>query len=216
MRDDLVKASREGYRGRDGYRDLNKKEYGPKIHPKDYDSDDISAGLKSSSRNRRDGGSIVYPAWSIIKRLLKKHVGRPWDKVYSELCAVNTKNDIPADQFKDTLNQIVKKDILFVDGKPRSLNDRYSFYNYFYVNPDTGLLCYQAKKKRIRKPKAITSIKTDQGFEFELIDRVWYRIVYGTKEEFNWFTGVYTPIRIKKTCNKKDLKIIREYLEKHG
>jgi hypothetical protein len=217
MRKDLIKALRNGYRRGDSSDPPLSGDYGKTIHPDKYESDDNLTGFISSGRrrNHQDYKELKSINYSALQRLLKKHVGRPWNIVYSELCEVNTKSDIPADQFKHAINQLVNKSVeLTKDSVKITDNFWATFNNFFYVHPENGLLCFYKSKRKKKSPPPITKLKQDDQ-EFELIDDSWYRITFG-QDTYDFYRCKWIPNRIKQTCNKKELKIIKDYLEKHG
>lgn len=102
-----------------------------------------------------------------LGRFLLKNVGRPWSKVYSEVCENLNTNSTVHQHVLDHLKQMVTVDVVMVDGKPYS-KPRYrhglepmtssakdSFWS-LYVNPDTGLLCQAPvpkPKPEVKRPK---------------------------------------------------------------
>jgi hypothetical protein len=92
-----------------------------------------------------------------LRRYLDKQVGRPWDKVYSEIAAHLRVDSIVQQHVRDHLKD-------FVAVKPRrGINSWWGFGNALwhqrlYVDPVTGLLCRtdrlpeeKARRRRLRQ-----------------------------------------------------------------
>lgn len=108
--------------------------------------------------NKKDLNENLTPLW----RFIQGNVGRPWDKVYSEICESISVNSTVQKHVLDHLKSMVETNCKIIDGKPHILR-RYSHGGYkevkeeintFYVHPTTGLLCkskYQGYKEYRRK-----------------------------------------------------------------
>jgi hypothetical protein len=118
-----------------------------------------------------------------LKRYLARQVGRPWNKVYAEICA-NLRVD-------STVQQHVRDHLRdFVVVQPRRDVTRHSFrgslwWQEFYVDPKTGLLCRTDKlpeekarlrAKRQRPTPPLERIKLAEDRELRLIDGIWYEV----------------------------------------
>lgn len=95
-----------------------------------------------------------------LRRYLEKQVGRPWDKVYSEIAAHLRVDSTVQQHVRDHLKD-------FVAVKPRrGINSWWGFrfplwYQRLYVDPITGLLCRtdqlpeeKARRRRLRQGSA--------------------------------------------------------------
>src|SRR5262245_8425892 len=82
-----------------------------------------------------------------LRRYLDKQVGRPWDKVFSEICAHIDRNSAVQDHVRDHVEDYVTVHGLLIDGVPCNGEGR-SYgrplhrlrYGAWYVCPRTGLL----------------------------------------------------------------------------
>lgn len=82
-----------------------------------------------------------------IEGWLRKNVGRPWDDVFSEACAIASLDGTVRRHLRTHVDGLVEQDVVMRDGEPgtygwggwRSLRP-YSAYTRFYVCPRTGLL----------------------------------------------------------------------------
>jgi hypothetical protein len=98
-----------------------------------------------------------------LRRYLDKQVGRPWDKVFSEICAHINRNSAVQDHVRDHVEQYVATNVILIDGVPCSGDGgrlygeplTASRWRPWYVCPRTGLLrrLEQTSRKRKRKPK---------------------------------------------------------------
>jgi hypothetical protein len=120
-----------------------------------------------------------------LRRYLESQVGRPWDKVYSEI-AVHLRVD-------SAVQQHVREHLRdFVAVKPRRLNQGWRsmvrgalWWQRLYVDPVTGLLCrtdrLPEEKARHRRagqsvPAAPVMIALAADRELRLIDGFWYEV----------------------------------------
>jgi hypothetical protein len=81
-----------------------------------------------------------------LRRFLRSRVGRPWNKVYAEVCAEIRRESAVQDHLRDHLLQEVSTCVVLIDGVPCSGEGRdYGmplgrWRGGFYVCPKTGLL----------------------------------------------------------------------------
>jgi hypothetical protein len=98
-----------------------------------------------------------------LRRYLDKQVGRPWDKVYSEICAHIDRGSVVQKHILTHVADYVATDVILIDGVPCSGQAGYSYgkplhqfrYRPWYVCPRTGLLrrVKATGRKRPRRPK---------------------------------------------------------------
>jgi hypothetical protein len=89
-----------------------------------------------------------------LRRFLGSNVGRPWDKVYSEICAGLRAGFPTREHFLTHVFQFVERHAVLVDGVPHHASGYAigrpivpSRWGSFYVCPKTGLL-REAKARR--------------------------------------------------------------------
>jgi hypothetical protein len=83
-----------------------------------------------------------------LARYLDSQVGRPWNKVFSEICAHINRNSVVQDHVRDHVDDLVVRNVLRRDGVPCSAEGRgygtplvaSRYHHRFYVCPRTGLL----------------------------------------------------------------------------
>ena len=178
MRDDMSKVIVE----RPRFKPRRASGCPPKI---DADSDlPAFIGMKRLHKERQNYKTLNENL-APLKRYLFKQVGRPWNKVYSEI-SEHLRADNPVQQHvRDHLKD-------FVEINPRcGLTSRYSilgkelWWQPLYVHPDNGLLCRTdqhparraARIVEANKPKPeIDRVKVTTELELRLIDGLWYEV----------------------------------------
>lgn len=145
MRDDLNKllCERERPGSANRYREYRRK--------KDFIEDRSGEGADLPTRegmkkrygwNAKPFGENLNPLWGMVR----KNVGRPWDKVYSELCSVFNMRSVINQHILDHLKYFVEQncyeedEIVYVRsnyGPDRPIKDSSTEY---YVHPRTGIL----------------------------------------------------------------------------
>jgi hypothetical protein len=95
-----------------------------------------------------------------LVRFLRKSVGRPWNKVRSEMCEVLSMSSTVQKHVMDHVRDFVEQNPRMIDGVPhapiafggakgtyRPLS-QFGRWRSFYVCPKTGLLCWAARPGR--------------------------------------------------------------------
>lgn len=122
---------------------------------------------------------------SPLNRWLASQVGRPWDKVYSEICENLPKTTKQYIHIHEHIGWFVETNVEIIDGvachksgvlhghpiqSSTSLKD-------FYVHPKTGLLIEAPRiYKKKRYPPDAPKWKEIQGKKYFQIDGIWYEI----------------------------------------
>lgn len=131
-----------------------------------------------------------------LRGYLRKQVGRPWDKVYSELRANLDFRTVSGQHIWDHVKQEVElHTYMRVDGQVGELGryGRVGVVDGLYVHPLTRLLCYR-KKRNLRigfwrdKPNPDV-VKIDEVNSIERINGIWYYVRFG-------IVDVYVPARM--------------------
>ena len=231
MRADMHKVVVE--RPRHGSRRKNRK-WGqrlPVLQESDYDD---QPKFVSSGRRRQYGSRCKWLSDLLgpLERFLHSNVGRPWNKVYSELrCGLDPRK-VTGQHIFDHLETMVETNCwIGQDRKVYSHSWRYGV-DGFYVHPNTGLLCFrqresvrQRKKERLLR-QTIDEVKIDCCRSYRLIDDLWYSVAYeyvdverGTVRscwdvvdrrdvKLNW--GRRRIAVSKRQCNSDEVRWIRE------
>ncbi len=133
-----------------------------------------------------------------LKGYIQKNVGRPWNKVYSEMCKFLDKGKLThAHVFTHVYQWVGRNVILCEDGAYREPHEmqswRSSYAPDFYVHPKTGIL---RKNKRVKESKqeAVERRKKEarerdqidlaDGSCYRRIDDIWYRLKVRPASEF--------------------------------
>lgn len=162
--------------------------------PMDLEDSPRQEGLRRRHRNRKWLNENLRP----LERYLAAQVGRPWNKVYSEICACIDRRDTVQRHVHQHLDDYVKTDVVADGDVILAMNGRFGYapvgdliWLRFYVDPRTGLLCLNkrgAERKRAIKlkrgidllmrlnPRIGTRITIDDSTQLHLIDGVWYRV----------------------------------------
>jgi len=151
------------------------------------DSDDYDLPQKSSMKpkgkhswNRKSLNEYLNP----LVRYLSKNCGRPWDKVYSEICENMDRRGVTQDHIFQHLFDYVERNPVFKGGKPHStgyggLNRLYKSGWSFYVDKNGTLK--EPKERRPPWKQEVNShhlIKTDDESVFFIKrdkDGTWFK-----------------------------------------
>jgi hypothetical protein len=123
-----------------------------------------------------------------LRRYLDKQVGRPWDKVFSEICTHIDRNNAVQDHVRDHVEDYVTVNVVLIDGVPCSGEGgrahgrplaRLYWGRRWYVCPRTGLLRRiegQSRKSRGRVvvPAAPRYVRLDASSQCRNIEGSWY------------------------------------------
>ena len=125
-----------------------------------------------------------------LQRYLQAQVGRPWDKVYSELCQGIDRRSTSQQHVHEHVGDFVAVTVVTIDGKPhatarwgdpRPLADRWA--PCFYVEPRTGLLQVNKWRERIRRERKRTppggiDHRRELGpfLQLHRLDGLWYEV----------------------------------------
>jgi hypothetical protein len=109
-----------------------------------------------------------------LRRYLQSQVGRPWSKVYCEICQHMNRNSAVQLHIWQHLMQYVCVDKNY-EGYDRGTRDRADFI----VHPRTGLLCVNRHRQRWRGQKPPVNANRVMGegdVQYHRINGVWYEI----------------------------------------
>jgi hypothetical protein len=123
-----------------------------------------------------------------LRRYLDSQVGRPWDKVFSEICTHINRNSAVQDHVRDHVEQYVSRHVILIDGVP-CYGDGGRLYGqpllqfrrkYWYVCPKTGLLrrvpeASRRPRRAPRKPSPLHVHVSDTA-QCHLLDGAWYLV----------------------------------------
>jgi hypothetical protein len=176
--------------------------------PDDFDSGPNRA---SSARHSKWLNENLAP----LRRYLMKQVGRPWDKVYSEICStIDTRSAVGLHVLQH-LEGFVSMNTFIEDGVICERNYRYTWpVNGLYVHPLTKLLrC--TKNWRSRKKKHFPPEKQELKFvrlgdllAYEKIEGLWFRVEYRRVASSEPYAAPYLERVRKQQCDRKTIQQI--------
>jgi hypothetical protein len=129
-----------------------------------------------------------------LRRYLRAQVGRPWDKVFSEICAKIDRRNTVQQHIHQHIHDFISIDACFRDGQLVDLANRWTFlpsgsgiYQELYVDPRTGLIRLNkdyeswhrgATKRRQREQGEIAARRRtlNERTFLLLLDDVWFRV----------------------------------------
>jgi len=207
------------------YEEQPKKMYG-------FESHAVDRGNKYFKKEFTD---VLGP----LRRFLRKNVGHPWDKIYSELCRGLDRRKVTGLHIFQHVEDFVEKNCWFVNGKPYSMGWGGGFpVRWFYIHPRTGLLCEAPDGPGARKRKraaalgeevAFLRIADDSGYRKH--QGIWYRVelrriivrswkpkdavvIYDIfrKRDVALYYGEHWVATEKKQCSHDELKDVQRLL----
>lgn len=209
-------------------------------HDADYDDQPKRGKISRYSQygySHKEFTDVLSPLHGFIR----KQVGRPWDKIYSEMCQILDKGKVTHKHVFDHVFGWVGRTVIHcADGIYREPDNISGFYDAqgkwqitsmapeFYVHPRTGLLrknkveTKAMRKARYSKPKQNDLI--DFGnYEYRKVGGIWFRFQWipcpdpGIRPLPNiyWTRNLKQFWKLdKKQLGKKDLRTVREVLRK--
>ncbi len=187
MRHDMYKVIVERPRRGGGYRSEMPA-------PEDLEESPRQEGLRKRHRSRKWLNENLRP----LERFLQSQVGRPWNKVYSEICSGIDRRNTVQQHIHQHLQDFVAMKVIMIDGELRA-NRRWrvleplssSWAAKYYVHPEHGLLlnnhfrldtrCEQRKQRKNDRAEWRSGIREglrviDQTNQLHCIEGVWYRV----------------------------------------
>jgi hypothetical protein len=137
----------------------------------DYGSYDWGPSRHPIARRREYGWDCKHSSQNTkpLYRFLRKNVGRPWNDVFSEVCAhADRRSSTDYENIIRPIQRwIVAQDVFMYNGKPYQPRGHGAYYKKvwkdypydgLYVHPDTGILCENERDKFVRPPAPVESI----------------------------------------------------------
>lgn len=167
----------------------------------------IKAHVKGGKRHRKSFNENLNP----LRRFLLKNIGRPWDKVYSEICEHIKLNSTVQRHILEHLEMDVDTNVRIINGKPYKFSGfkyaldsnidgwvplttyRGSLFPDLYVDPCNGLLkkapidnsprWRDVEREEMAKNRYYP--KDDLLTQYHRIDSIWYEVKFRepTKDE---------------------------------
>ena len=144
MRKDMQKVIVE--RARRGGRGLRHQ---PRRRGEEWEGYPKHEGMRRAWKDHKELSDNLNPLW----RYLDKQVGRPWDKVWSEMCEHLDFRSVLGYHVKSHIGQHVARYADLIDGVPYERSIRFGWSQYqevqgLYVHPVDGLLKKHTPKRR--------------------------------------------------------------------
>jgi hypothetical protein len=183
MRADMHKVVVERERGRSTWKNRKWGKRLPFVPDAEYED---QPKFVSSGRRRQYGSDCKWftDVLEPLEGFLRSNLGRPWDKVYSELRQGLDVRKVTGQHIFDHLKSMVETDCwIGADRKIYSWGWRRGAEG-FYVHPKSGLLCFvsrqsarERKKERLLRQE-IDEVKLDRCHGYKLIEGQWYWVRY--------------------------------------
>src|SRR5690606_23777610 len=133
-------------------------------------------------------------------------VGRPWDKVFSEICEHINRNSAVQDHVRDHVEDFVATNVTVVDGtlvaanrcgRPRPL-EPVQWWPELYVCPKTGLLKRIPKARRDPRPEPpapVPPVKVSKTLQCHFRNGAWHLVTLAPLPPSPW----------RRKCEKRDV-----------
>jgi hypothetical protein len=132
-------------------------------------------------------GKMLNEHLGPLRRYLDSQVGRPWHKVFAEICARIDRSSAVQDHVRDHVDGYVAVHVVEIDGVCCWGGGGYGRYGtplaqmygrYWYVCPRTGILRRVPRRKPAQQsaPPAIRYISMGKDLQCRKIDGVWYLV----------------------------------------
>jgi hypothetical protein len=185
MRADMAKVIVERPRHQ-GHAGRKPKGYHKRLQRFGEDGPPAREGIKA----RWQGGSKRFNEHlGPLRRYLDKQVGRPWNKVFSEICDHINRDSAVQDHVRDHVAGYVTTHVVLIEGVPCNGEGGRGYgrplhefpYRPWYVCPRTGLL---RRVKRVRRPRrrdSVTAhpptfIRVSETLQCRFLDGAWHLI----------------------------------------
>lgn len=218
MRKDLAKLTTESSRA-GGY---GKIKYGGKArinHDPEHDYLDEFGGYRSSARLRHMEYKSFTDVLNPLRGAVRKNLGRPWNDVFSEFCAVLDRRGVSGYHiWTHLMQEVAVNTYLGVDGKVYEKPNKHTWYSRmrpvegFYVHPVSGLLRW-ADREIGPRMKARPEIKVpgEKKQVFRKVDGLWFRVEIAKVKTW-WPYKEEEVVKKMKSCNRKEIRWIESQL----
>jgi hypothetical protein len=184
MRSDMAKVIVEKPR-RKGWAGKRPKGYRQRLRAFGSDGPPIREGVKA----RWQGGTkSLNEHLGPLRRYLDSQVGRPWDRIFSEICAHINRNSAVQDHVRDHIEDYVSTCVILIDGVPCNGEGNWHYgkplhqlpWKRWYVCPRTGRLrkILPRTKQKNRQDKIVLPqiIRVSDTLQCWLISGAWFLV----------------------------------------
>ena len=189
MRSDMKKVVVE--RPRWGSRLRNQK-FGAKLrYIPDHDYEDQTKKARGFESWHNGWGKSFTDVLGPLWKYLHRNLGRPWNKIYSEMCESLDKRKVTGRHIFEHLKHMVELDC-YVDDDGKVKYKQYRRYVFnadqrqevhgYYVHPRTGLLCegrgetYRQRRRREMLTEPPNRLPLGNDMAYQKHEGIWYKI----------------------------------------
>jgi hypothetical protein len=180
---------------------VERPRYGSRLPTKGKGYDRRAAGFDVEDQPKREGmkirgraGKSLNEHLAPLRRYLGKQVGRPWDKIFADVCRFLDRNSAVQDHVRDHLDDYVATCVI-VHGGQLCHGNGYGvgrpLRSLFFVCPLTGILKKNPNYRRsyFGQLDNLTIRVLDQGAALVCKDGAWHLITTQTFLERVWIHG---------------------------
>jgi hypothetical protein len=188
MRRDLDKVIIESPRR--GSRNRSAKTGARVLHQPDSEHEDHPKRISSSRYRQYKDFRTFNDKLGPLRRFLRSNLGRPWNKVYSEVSAAIDRRSISGNHLHEHVRDAVELNCFIGEGRkiyapPHWFGAPHEVEG-FYVHPRTGLLCWKPYRRgRYVPPEPLPIIAVGEIEALFKLNGIWYhgRFKEGTPPE---------------------------------
>ena len=169
------------------------------------DAEDYDSGRPRASSARHE--KFLNENLAPLKRFLMQQVGRPWDKVYSEICrTIDTRSAIGLHVLQH-VKDFIAVDTFMENGEVRERNGCWFMRaRDLYVHPVTGIIRLTKRRQSQPKRAELSLVPVSETLEFEKIDGLWFQMEYRLCDTDE--SGAGRILVRKSQCDKKTIRRI--------
>jgi hypothetical protein len=192
MRKLLVEAPRWGH-------SLRGKKTGKRLQPSEY-AEDADTGPQRAPARRHE--KALEENLAPLRRYLEGQVGRPWDKVYSEIRQNLDNRSATGFHILQHLEDFVQIRTVLIDGKLYG-GRWWGLWpvHGLYVHPITGLLRRAKPERKVERRSGPDYVRVDDSLAYQKLNGIWFRLEYGK-------AGEKVVLEQKRQCDAKTIRRI--------
>ena len=116
-----------------------------------------------------------------LERFLRSSVGRPWNKIFSEICQHVRLDSAVQKHIRDHLKDFVAEHVRIENGVLQLKAPRFGrtldVWQPFYVHPKSGLLRANARRWKVRsRPGRPAFLQISEHTQVRMIDGLWFEL----------------------------------------
>jgi len=185
----------------------------------DGDYDQAKRGsMSSGSPERANDNKSFTDVLGPLYRWLDGQVGKPWNKVYSELCQGLDKRKTTHQHVFDHALQYVEVNAFLGEDGQYYVRGRYwmnQAIDGLFVHPKTGLIRRQRRRPEPEKPKKEEFVRLGEGplglHAYEKKAGIWYETLTRKATRKEKLLGHSTIMLVKRQLGKRELRDLRRF-----